>query len=356
MRQIDRYILREVGGIFVFGAAVFTTLLMVNHLFFLARLAAEAGIPIRTSLLLLVLRVPYMAAYGLPMAMLLATLMAFGRLSDRNEIIALRTSGWSLGRIALPVLVAGAVVTAISLAVTEYVVPPSETRYRDLLAEVLRSPTRQVQEHVLFREPIDGVESVFYARALDTRDSTMSGVVITQFQHDRPVRLIEAARARFGTEGWVLQDGTIYLLGSGGGVTTRFASMRVALQRTPRQAAAPRRDPSEMTIGELRQQIAALQAAGENILRYVLSLHLKVALPASSVIFALLAVPLGLRPHRSGRSAGLALTVLVLLGYYLMMSVTLTLGERGQLAPFWAAWMPNLTVAAAGGYLLWTSR
>ncbi|MDR7519327.1 MAG: LptF/LptG family permease, partial [Armatimonadota bacterium] len=240
MRQIDRYILREVGGIFVFGAAVFTTLLMVNHLFFLARLAAEAGIPIRTSLLLLVLRVPYMAAYGLPMAMLLATLMAFGRLSDRNEIIALRTSGWSLGRIALPVLVAGAVVTAISLAVTEYVVPPSETRYRDLLAEVLRSPTRQVQEHVLFREPIDGVESVFYARALDTRDSTMSGVVITQFQHDRPVRLIEAARARFGTEGWVLQDGTIYLLGSGGGVTTRFASMRVALQRTPRQAAAPR--------------------------------------------------------------------------------------------------------------------
>ena len=91
-------------------------------------------------------------------------------------------------------------------------------------------------------------------------------------------------------------------------------------------------------------------------MRYAVNLQLKFSLPVSSVIFALLAVPLGLRPHRSGRSTGLGLTVLVLLGYYLMMSITVTLGERGQMPPVWAAWLPNLTVASAGVYLLWTAR
>jgi lipopolysaccharide export system permease protein len=356
MRLIDRYILREVGGVFLFGVAVFTTLLLVNHLFFLARLAAETSIPLRTNLELLVLRVPYLAAYSLPMSMLLATLLAVGRLSDRNELIAMRTSGWSLGRIAAPVLLAGVAVTGLSLGLSEYVVPRSETRYREALAEAVRAPARRIQEHVLFRERISGVESVFYARRMDTQDGRMTDVAILQFQRGRPVRLIEARAAVYDEQGWVLRDGTLYLLGSGAGLRTAFDELRVQLARAPRQLAAMRRDPSEMTIGELRQQIAALAAAGENVLRYAVSLQLKMALPASSVIFALLAVPLGLRPHRSGRSTGLGLTVLVLLAYYLLMTVTVTLGERGQLAPLPAAWLPNLLVGAVGGYLLWTAR
>lgn len=356
MRLIDRYILREVGGIFLFGVAVFTTLLLVNHLFFLARLAADSGVPVRTNLFLLVLRVPYLAVYSLPMATLLATLLATGRLSDRNEITALRTTGWSLARIALPVLAAGAVITVASLGMSEWVVPRAEARYREVLSEAIQAQPRPVHQHVLFREPVGGVDSVFYARELDTSDGTMYGVVITQFQGGRPARLIEAGQARYEPQGWVLKQGTLYLLGAGSGVATTFDEMRVALARTPKQIAVPRRDPSEMTIGELRQQIATLRSAGESAVRYAVNLQAKLALPASSFIFALLAVPLGLRPHRSGRSTGLGITVLVLLAYYLLMSITITLGERGQIPAFWAAWLPNLMVATGGGCLLWFAR
>ncbi len=356
MRLIDRYIMREVAGIFIFGVAVFTSLLLVNHLFFLARLAADAAIPIRTSLTLLILRVPYLASYSLPMSILLATLLAFGRLSDRNEIAAMRTTGWSLSRVALPVLVAGIIVTGLSFGLTEYIVPRSERRYVEALARAVRAPSRVIQQNVLFREPVDGVESVFYARELDTQTGTMSGVTITQFHQGRPSRLIDAERAQYGPQGWVLEQGTLYLLGSGNGVTTRFEEMRVALKRAPPEIVPPRRDPAEMTISELRAQIARLQAVGESIVRYAVNLQLKFALPVSSVIFALLAVPLGLRPHRSGRSTGLGLTVVVLLAYYLILSITVTLGERGQLPAVWSAWLPNLTVATAGLYLLWTAR
>jgi lipopolysaccharide export system permease protein len=138
-----------------------------------------------------------------------------------------------------------------------------------------------------------------------------------------------------------------------GGVASDFQEWRIALPRTPRQLVAARRDPFEMTIAELRQQIQRLRASGESVARFAVSLHAKIALPASSIIFALLAVPLGLRPLRAGKSIGFGLTVLVLVLYYFLMSVTITLGERGQMPAFLAAWLPNLLVAAAGSYLLW---
>lgn len=356
MRLVDRYILREIGGIFLFGVVVFTTLLLTTHLFFLARLGAETTVPIRTNFALLVLRVPYFVAYSLPMATLLAALLAFGRLSDRNEVTALRTSGWSLGRVAAPVIFAGVAVAICTISLNEWVVPVAEERYRAVLNDVIRTPTRQIQHHVLFREPVGDVETLFYARELDSRDGTMSRVVIIQFQQQRPARVIEAEQARYGPGGWVLHRGTLYLLGSGNALATTFGEMRVALTRSPKQLAAPRRDPYDMTIGELRRQIAALRAVGESAVRHAVSLQWKLAIPTSSVIFALLAVPLGLRPQRSGRATGLGLTVLVLLSYYVMMSVTLTLGERGQIPSFWAAWLPNLVLAGVGSYLLWLAR
>lgn len=356
MRLIDRYIVRQIGESYVLGVGAFTAILLLTHLFFLARLAADIPMSIGTNLALLLLRVPYFGTYSLPFATLFAVLLAFGRLSDGNEITAMRTSGWSLGRVAAPVLLTGAAVTMLSLAMSEWVVPRAEAQYRTLFHEVVRRPPPQIQQQVLFREPVDGVDSVFYAQELNSLDGTMKRVVIVQFQQQRPVRLIEAEVARYGPQGWVLSRGRLSLLGTGNAIATEFEETRIALARSPRQLIAARRDPYEMTIGELRQQIARLRAAGESVVRFAVSLQAKVALPASSIIFALLAVPLGLRPHRSGRSIGFGLTVVVLVTYYFLMSVSLVLGERGQIPAFLAAWFPNFLVAAAGGYLLWRAR
>ncbi|MGQ0550666.1 MAG: LptF/LptG family permease [Armatimonadota bacterium] len=357
MRLIDRYILREIVGVFFFGVALFTTLLLVNHLFFLARLGADTAISLRTNLALLVLRVPYLTTYSLPFSMLFGALLTFARLSERNEVTALRTSGWSLARVSAPVLFAGVMVMLGALALGEWVVPAAETRFRQLLTEAVRGgPAQQIQRNVHFRESIDGVDSLFYVREIDPREGKMERVAIIQFQQDRPARVIEAAQARYGPSGWVLYRGALYLLGGEGGVATTFEEMRVALGRTPAQIAEPPRDPYEMSIRELRQQIRALRAAGISVVKHAVSLQAKLALPTSSVFFALLAVPLGLRPHRSGRSIGFGVTIFVLLVYWLMMSVTLTLGERGKIGSIWAAWLPNILVAATGGVLLWRVR
>ena len=135
-------------------------------------------------------------------------------------------------------------------------------------------------------------------------------------------------------------------------VSTRFQRLQVALRRTPREIAIPQKQPSEMSIRELRAYISVLRRGRERTARYEVELQSKLSFPVSAALFALLAVPLGLRPHRSGPSIGLGLTILVLIGYYIISSITLTLGQGGRLAPLLAAWLPNLVLASAAGVLL----
>lgn len=350
---LDRYLWRHVRDIFLFGIAVFTLLLLINHLFFLARLVLQQGAAFLIALQLLVYRLPYFLAFSFPMAMLLAALMTVGRLSDAQEITAMRTGGVSLTRITASIVAAGFIVAVLTLSLNEWVVPAAEERYRQAFARLLEEPRQAVQEEVLFRETQDGVESVYFARRFFTDRGVMEGVVVNQFESGRLQRVIEAPEARYLGDQWVFRGGTLYLFTGPTTVATRFDRLVVALRRTPREIALPRREPSEMSIRELRATLQFLRRNRQSTARYAVEIQSKFAIPASAALFALLAAPLGLRPQRGGTSFGFGLTIVVLVAYYIMLSLTLTLGQGGRLPPVLAAWLPDAALAAVGVTLVW---
>ena len=350
---LDRYLWRHVRDIFLFGVAVFTLLLLVNHLFLLARLVLQQGAPFVIAMQLLVYRMPYFLAFSFPMAMLLAALITVGRLSDAQEITAMRTGGVSLARITASIVAAGIVVAVLTLSFNEWLVPASENRYREAFSRLLETPVQPVQDEVLFRETQDGIESVYFARRFYADRGIMEGIVVNQFEAGRLQRVIEAPAARYLGDHWVFQQGTMYLFTGTTTVATRFDRLVLALRRTPREIALPRREPSEMSIGELRATIRLLERSRQNTARYAVEVQSKFSVPASAALFALLAAPLGLRPHRGGSSIGFGLTIVVLIAYYIMLSLSLTLGQGGRLPPVLAAWLPDAVLAAVGGALVW---
>ena len=345
---LDRYLWRQLGELFAFGVAIFTLLLLVNHLFLVARLVLQQGAPVSVALQLLVYHLPYVLAFSFPMAMLLAALLAIGRLSDGQEITAMRTSGISLARIALSVTAAGILVSAMTLALNEGVVPYAEDRYQQVLITGLRERAAFEQRDVLFRDVQEDVESVYFVRRFRRDQERMEGVVVNQFERGVLNRVIEAEVAQYTGGAWEFRDGTMYVFTGETTVVTQFSRLRVGLQRTPEQIAVPQRDPSEMSIRELRQYISVLQRSGASAARYLVQVHFKLAVPMSAALFALLAVPVGLRPHRSGTSIGLGLAFLVIIGYYIISSVTITLGDNGRLHPVPAAWLPDVVLAVVG--------
>src|SRR5437868_2685085 len=137
-RLIDRLVYKEVFGPWLFGVTMFTVVLMAGTYLFRMTDFLVKGVEPSDVLQLSLLYMPGLVAKTFPMAVLLAALLAFGRLSNDSEIIAAQTGGASLYRIVLPVGLFGLMVSALAFAFGEFVVPPASIRATELTASVLR--------------------------------------------------------------------------------------------------------------------------------------------------------------------------------------------------------------------------
>jgi lipopolysaccharide export system permease protein len=147
---LRRYILRSLVGPFWLGFGIITFLLTMDMLLDLLDLLISKGIPAWTVLKLFVLGLGWMVVLSIPCGVLVAALMTYGRLSQDNEIIALRASGVHLGRIILPTL-ASSVIVAVALTLfNNYVLPETNYAFAGLMQEISRQrPTAEIREGVL---------------------------------------------------------------------------------------------------------------------------------------------------------------------------------------------------------------
>ena len=354
MTLLDRLLVVEVGSSFGYALGLFTVLLVMNHLFYLARLIIGQGIAIRVALVLMAYKIPYFIAFSAPMGVLLATVWGMGRLADHNELAALRVSGVSLRRIAVPIVAAGFVVAAGVLVFNEGVVSLSEDQYRVVMGDVMaHGPELHPIENVFFQAPIPQGNALYSAHRYDPRSRTLETVTVVYLTPRQPLEVIEAARATYlaGTQ-WTFRTGHVYVLSAGQMVSTTFGTLQVTVPRAPEDFVLPPKQPSDMSIRELLRQIAQYRRSGTSVRPYVGELNTKVATAVSCVAFALLAVPLSLRPHRSGPSMGFGMSILILVGYYSVAIPAQLAADGHALSPILAAWLPDLLVGAAGGILL----
>jgi lipopolysaccharide export system permease protein len=351
---LDRLLYEEIGSAFGLGLGVFTVLLVMNQLFQLARLVVENGVAVQIALELMAYKIPSLVAFSVPMGTLLATVLAISRLSEHNEIAALRVSGVGLPRIAVPVVLAGLAAALGTLAFSEGVVGPSDDRYRDVFQHfVHHGPELRPVERVFFQSPTPTGDALYYAQRYDPGTRTLEDVTIVYLTAGQPVRIIQAHEAAYVSQNdWIFRSGNVYLLSGESMVVTKFAIMGLRLPRSPQDLTLPPKKPAEMTLRELGSEIVTLHREGKDTWAYIGQLHAKLAGAASSVVFALIALPLSLRPHRSGPSIGFGLSILVLVAYYLVAIPTQLASDARLLSPVLAAWVPNLVIGGAGVALL----
>lgn len=351
---LDRLLVTEIGSSFTFGLGLFTVLLVMNHIFYLARLVIGQGIAVHVALVLMVYKIPYFIAFSAPMGVLLATVLGVGRLADHNEIAAMRVAGVSLYRIARPIVVLGCIAAVGTIVFQEGVVSLSDDQYRAVFADMVsHGPELRPVENVFFQAPIPQGNALYSARRYDPKTRTLQGVTVLYLTGGAPFQIIEARDARYtrGAE-WTFHDGHVYLFSQGSIVATTFGTLDVKVPRSPEEVTLPPKQPSDMSLRELRHEIVSLRKNGADTRAYVGEFNSKIATAVSSVVFALIALPLSLRPHRSGPSVGLGLSILVLVGYYLVAIPTQLASDGRILSPVLAAWLPDALVGGAGAVLL----
>ena len=181
IKIIDRYIFRELLEPFLFGLGAFTAILSASMILFeLVRAIVLRGMPLIVALQVFIYRLPSIVVYIFPMAMLLAALLAFSRLSSESEIIAFRASGVSLYRLIIPVLFLGLLVSFANLGFSEVVVPESNKAVKNLLLVTSTKHKPKMQKNVFVPEMEKGtLKRIFYAETL--KADTMYDVIVKEF-------------------------------------------------------------------------------------------------------------------------------------------------------------------------------
>jgi len=366
---LDRYLISEFLFPFCFGVGMFMSLgLSVGAVFELVRRVAESGLEPRIAVQVLLLRLPQFLAYAFPIATLLASLTAFGRLANDSEIVALRGAGIGISRIVAPILLICLLISGLTFVFNEAIVPEANFRGRIVFKEALgksRPPFRET--NILFTEfgdrPTDGegkrreiLVRFFYAEQFDGEQ--MLGVTAIDRSDLEYERIINAERAIWNPKRnlWEFQNGTLYLVAPDASYrdVIRFQRQTLQLPRAPLDLTERPRDFEEMNILQSLERLQRLRLGGKasKILKLRVRIQQKFAFPFICLVFAAIGSSLGINPRKMSRATSFGISTIASFLYYLIAFTTSALGQVGVFSPFVAAWLPNLLGFGLGAWLL----
>lgn len=361
MKLLDRYILKEMSGPFLFGILAFTVILVAGNLLFkIAELLIQRGVSLGTVTRLFLYSLPGVVVLTIPMSSLLAALLGFGRLSANVEIVALKAAGIPFERAVRPVLAAAVVVSIAAFALNETIVPLSEKAAANVLQyEVYRQTPPLLKERIFLREESQGqLRRVIYITQLFPRSGLMKGVLIQEFDKQQLKRIISAKSGEWVNGEWWIDSGSVYELGPNGEskLLFKFDRQSLHLDLDPKEVEDASQDPSEMNLMQLYRAIQALSKQGADLTQLWVLFNLRIAVPWASVALALVGAALGSRPQRASSSVGLGISVVIIFIYYVILSLCQSLGEAALLPAIVAAWLPNVIFASLGTWMVWRAN
>ena len=364
---LDRYITGELILPFLFGMGIFTSLIVaIGTGFDLVRKVTEAGLLLPIALKIMLLKLPGFVVLAFPMAILLATLMAYSRLASDSELVALRSIGVSVYRVALPGILLSLIVTGFTFIVSDLIAPAANYEASITLEKALDriKPTFQ-QSNILYKE-YDKVKRddskktvltrLFYAEEFNGKQ--MENLTILDRSQEEVSQIINAQSATWNIKNntWDFFNGTIYVIAPDGSYRNivRFQHQQLALPKAPLDLANRDRDYNEMSLVQARNYLQILQFSDDEqkVRKLKVRIHEKMAFPFVCLIFGLVGAALGLRPQNTSRATSFGICVGIIFGYYLLTFITSAMGVGGILSPFTAAWLPNILGIGAGSLLL----
>ena len=353
------YILKEILPIFLIGLMTFTIILLMDKILKLIELVVNRGGSLSSILMLFLFISPSFLIMTIPVAVLLGTLLTFGRLSSDSEIIAFKASGMSLYQLFFPISIFALATFLLTSFLVFYGLPWGNRGFKATLYQLARSKADIEIKERIFNDAFSGL--VVYVDRVPLQGNHMEGILI----YDQ--RETEKSNTIIAKEGFLInnpESQEIILRLLNGDIhrfepeahtfqKIKFDTYDLKLELAKTFAAIEKKiKDKEMSIEDIRKRIEEMRKIGEDTTSYEVELHKRYAIPFTCIVFALIGVPLGIQPHRSGRSYGFILSILILLAYYVSLTASEVLAVRKIIPAFSAGWTPNLLFFALGVYLL----
>ncbi len=361
MKLIDRYILKELSIPFLISLLVLLFILLINYLLRTMDLLINQRADLLSIGELLLFILPSFLVISLPMAVLIAAIVAFARLTSDSETIVLQASGIGFFRWLLPVGIFSVAIYLATLFLSFVAQPWGGQSLRSLTLMMLRKQVSLGLEPGVFNDLFQNM--VLYVEEI-TAPSKLRGVLLFDFRHPDEPHLIIAE------EGSIMDDPNSDLISfrlNRGSLHRKvkdpedyerilFSTYEFTLDFGPMMTNVSEQAGETSSPQELRERIATSKGQDLQALQLLEEHYKNFSFPTSCLFFGLIGVPLGMYAKRSGRLGGFAIGLVMILGYYLLNALADVLTSARILPPLWAAWFPNLIFGViTSGLLISTS-
>jgi lipopolysaccharide export system permease protein len=352
---LDRYMLAELAGPFVFGLSAFTLIFAATQILAIGRMVANDHAPLWAAIEVFLWQLPAEMVFVLPMSLLLGTLLAIQRLSGESEITAMKAGGISFVRMTIPLLVAGLLMSIVTFIVQEFVAPFASDRVADIENSVIYHTSAFNRDLTVAAPLPGGGRQITIATSYEQNSEALLHVTLVQYdQNNDPTQIVFADRADFQADNWVLENASFYRFNPDGTLLQepRVAHQQVALGEKPTDIVKrlKQNDPENMSRATIAEIIRSGQLTKVELSKYITTYQEKLAQPFACFVFVLIAIPFGMRASRNGggTTVGFGLAVLIVFVYYIVLTIFSYVSQAApSLAGVWA-WAPNVIFTAIG--------
>jgi lipopolysaccharide export system permease protein len=360
MKRVDLYVLRQILRPFLFSFFIFASLWIVNLLIRVLNLAISKGIALEALFKLVLYYLPSVVVTSVPMAALMGAMLGMMHLNNNSELTALKAAGISTARIMAPLLLTGLVGSILVFFLNEKVVPVGKFLSQEVYINeiTLKKPLPKIAKNLFFD---GGQKFKLYVRDYASDEELMRNITLFQFTNHYP-QITQAREASIENGNlWVFRDGRTLYFDSDGSTNYEVEFEKWTYPISDRYASKIHRkrdnkNPSEMSMVELDREIVKRSDKHLDTRDYKTQFYFRSAFPFASLFLILVGAPLAMRHNREGKSSGFGTSILILILYYVLLSVGKSLGGNGTLPPALANWIPNLFCLTLGIYFLRQSR
>lgn len=363
MRILRDYILKEFFHSFILSIIVFTFVLLVGNIIQLANLIINKGVDALSVLKLFLFLVPWLLSFTLPIAALTAVILTFGRFSSDGELIAMKASGVSLYRISFPIIMLGAIFSFTAFFLNDQVSPNASFASRRIVKEIgIKKPTAYLEEGTFIR----GLEN-YVIFIYEIRGNKLKNIRIYQPQEGKPTRTIIAERGEINStpaknvielklyngtseEPSPTEPDSFYKL--------NFKTYLMTLDlSTIFKKESIQKKTREMTVSELSREIDKSVSQKIDPTPLHVEIYKKINMSISSFVLILVGIPLGIRAHRSEKSIGFGISLMLFAIYWGSFLGGVALSLKGTVPYFVGVSIPNVVFFIFGtGLFIFTAR
>jgi lipopolysaccharide export system permease protein len=378
LKTLHTYLSRQIIAALVMTVAVFTfVLLLGNAIKEILPLLIKGQVRFGMVAEAIGLLVPFVWVFALPMGMLTATLLIFGRFSADQELTAVRASGISLLSLISPILLLSLALCGVCALINMELGPRCRVAYTKMIFQLKAELTSSLLPEQRFIKDLKGENLVYVGK---NHNGVLEDITVYQTKNNVAIRAprgtVEVDPDNkvinlhlYNTKGIFLNEGR---------VQTADFTVQVDLQQA-KDTSRPRL--SDMTFMQLHDELRQVERwlsfplsrrLSQDQLRAAkremektkndlttpirVHIHRQVAFSFACFGFTLIGIPLGIRVHRRETNIGIAIALILVIIYYCFVLAGASLDNRPEFAPHLIVWLPNFIFQAVGAVLLWRAN